>query len=360
MNDVHGGDIYTYKGMTDYSSNINPFGPSAAVIEAAQQSLLDMGAYPDSRCGSLSQALSQNLGVEKSWLLFGNGAADLIFSLCFAEKPKKALLTAPSFAEYAQALTAAGCEIQYARLKEEAEFALTEDYLDELTEDLDMIFLCSPNNPTGKIIQKDLLKQILDKCRTLGIRMVMDECFYEFTDHPKQVTMQEFLAETPELVILRAFTKMYAMPGLRLGYLLCSDRQLQRRMESVRQTWSVSIPAQAAGVAALDERNRVEETRKYVKHQREWMEDHLTRIGVKYVKSSANYILLDSPYDLFERLKEKGFLIRSCENYVGLRRGYYRIAVKKKEENEKLLEAIEEVTRDGKVNYDTGNDVKCR
>lgn len=347
MNNVHGGDIYTYEGLIDYSANINPFGPSEAVIAAAARSLSAIGAYPDSRCGQLRAKLAQELGVNPSWLAFGNGAADLIFSLCLAEKPKKALLTAPSFAEYAQALESVGCEVRYHQLNEEQDFVLSEEYLDAITEDLDLIFLCSPNNPTGKVIEKELLIRIMDKCRNYQIRMVMDECFYEFTEQPNEVTMQEFLPERRELLLLRAFTKMHAMPGLRLGYLLCSDQQLFSRMEEVRQTWSVSIPAQAAGIAALEEMERVEETRRYVMKERAWMQDSLTRIGVKYIPTDANYILLKSEHNLFELLKEKGFLIRDCGNYIGLKKGYYRIAVKQRSENEKLLKAIEEVVENG-------------
>ncbi len=346
MDYVHGGDIYTYGGMIDFSANINPFGPSQKVLDAVSESAHRIGAYPDVRCRQLRAALSRKEGVPEETLVFGNGAADLIFSLVFAEKPKKAVLTAPSFSEYAQALKASGCEIVYHRLEEEENFRLGEDYLEKLSEDVDMAFLCSPDNPTGQEIEKGLLIKIVEKCKADRIRLVLDECFYEFLERQDNVLTPSEALETPWVFLMRAFTKMHAMPGLRLGYGFCSDEALLERLASVRQPWSVSVAAQAAGLEALQEQDRVERTRRYVQEERRRMENRFRQIGVTYFPSAANYILLKSEYDLFERLKEQHILIRDCSNYEGLDRGYYRVAVKKHEENEKLLEALEAVYRD--------------
>lgn len=349
MDYVHGGDIYTYRGMTDFSANINPFGPSPAVKEAACRAMDSIGAYPDSRCRELREALANKLGVAREMLAFGNGAADLIFSIVSAEHPKQAVLTAPSFAEYTQALRASGCKIRYHYLKEEDNFQIKEDYLDLLTEDVDMIFLCSPDNPTGNVIEPVLLEAIAEKCERLGIRMVLDECFHEFLENQEMVLAPEKVKQYRQLFLLRAFTKMHAMPGLRLGYGICSDGELLERLERVRQPWSVSAPAQAAGLAALKEEERVKHTRDFVSEERKMMEKEFERIGVRYFPSSANYMLLKSSYDLFMLLKEKKILIRDCSNYEGLEKGYYRVAVKGREENRLLIRALEQVCRQEKI-----------
>lgn len=339
----HGGDIYTYQGMLDFSVNVNPFGPSAAVLTAAERGVWKIAHYPDSQCRELRKALSEKLQLPVSMILAGNGAADLIFSLVQAERPRKAVLTAPSFLGYAQALRMADCEIAYYYMKEAEQFSLGEDYLNLLTEDVDLIFLNSPDNPTGRVIDRALLERVLERCEQCGIRMVLDECFYEFLEQPETATMERWIEKHPQLVILRAFTKMHAMPGLRLGYVLCSDETLMEKLVQVRQPWSVSIPAQNAGVAAVQEEERVRETQEYVAAQRQWIEQEFERLGIAYIPSDVNYILFRSEYDLFEKLQEYGILIRDCSNYVGLGQGYYRIAVRMRKDNETLLGALREI-----------------
>ena len=348
MEYMHGGDIYTYEGMLDFSANINPFGPSRKVMDAVAASAPHIGAYPDSRCRRLRKTVSQKEGVPEESIVFGNGAADLIFSLIFAARPKKAVLMAPSFLEYAQALHAVDCEIVYHRLREEDGFRLGEDYLEKLNEDVDMAFLCSPDNPTGQEIEKDLLEKIIQKCREYHILLVLDECFYEFLEDQEQVLTPKEAMESPWVFLMRAFTKMHAMPGLRLGYGFSANEGLLERLSLVRQPWSVSVAAQEAGLAALTEPDWVERTRAFVKEERRWMEERMDQIGVKHFPSAANYILLKSSFDLSKRLKEKKILIRDCSNYEGLEKGYYRTAVRLRSENKQLLEALEEIYRNEK------------
>lgn len=371
MEYLHGGDIYTYEGMIDFSVNINPFGPDDKVLEAVQRAAAHIGEYPDSRCRKLRSALAGQHGIPEDMLIFGNGAAELIFSVVFAEHPRKALLTAPSFTEYAQALKAAGCEIVYHYLKEDDRFQLTEGYMEELTDDVDMIFLCTPDNPSGQVIDMPLLRRIVDRCGECGIRVVIDECFYEFLEHPEDILSVEAILDKPWVLLLRAFTKMHAVPGLRLGYGISSDRALLERMEGVTQPWNVSVAAQAAGLAALSSAGRAGMTRDYVARERRRMELELDRIGITYCPSAVNYILMYSDYDLSTLLKERGILIRDCSNYEGLKKGYYRTAVKTHDENTVLLKALQEIcgqasrcrdkeeTKHGEMHYDTRHNVQC-
>lgn len=351
MQYVHGGDIYNYKEydqILDFSTNINPFGPSEGVIVAAKNAIDEINRYPDNKCRVLVQELSSQLEIPISHILCGNGAADLIFSLVLAEKPKKALITAPTFSEYEQALRTVGCNVRYAYLYTSKQFELAWDFLEYLTPDLDIVFLCSPNNPTGRKIPKELLKEILKKCEKYQIRFVLDECFYEFLEDSNETTMQTEIEMHPQLTILRAFTKMHAMPGLRLGYLLCSDSFLLEQIQRVRQPWSVSTVAQAAGIAALQDGKRVAKVRKYITEERKRMEQELDKIGISYIPSDANYILLyreEKEESLYEQMLRHHILIRDCCNYVGLKKGYYRIAIKKKEENDKLLSVLQEEVR---------------
>lgn len=346
MKYLHGGDIYTYEGMTDFSINVNPLGPDPAVLDAVREAVEQVGAYPDNRCRKLKRALAEKLEMSEDMLLFGNGAADLIFSLVFAVKPKKALLCAPSFSEYERALGAVGCEISWYDLKEENYFYLCPDYLDWLTEEVDIIFLCTPHNPTGNIIESGLFQAIIEKCQRMGILAVVDECFLDFLEDGDYVQGAALLKYS-HLFLLRAFTKIDALPGLRLGYGITADQVLLQKLEAVRQPWSVSSLAQAAGLAALQSRNRLERVRTFVKEERERLMQEFNRLGITYFPSMVNYILVKSHYDLFILLLKDRMLIRDCSNYRGLTKGYYRVAVKSKEENQLLVKALAAIYESG-------------
>lgn len=352
MSYEHGGDIYTNEYRLDFSTNINPFGVSREVKRAAVDAMNRVSAYPDSQSGRLKGALAEKLGIPSKWLIVGNGAADLIFSLVLAEKPKKAMILAPAFLEYEQALKSIGCQVAVYDRPEEQAFVVDERFLlrleTELGKGLDMVFLCSPDNPTGAVIRKDILVQTLKLCDHYGARMVVDESFYEFAFVSETETMLPQLSEETALCILRSFTKMYGMPGLRLGYGICRDRRLIEDMEAVRQPWSVSIPAQEAGIAALHQPEWAEKVRRYVQEQRTWLEGELANLDFKVYPSQANYILFYGNVELMEPLKEKGILIRDCSNYRNLTKGYYRIAVKKEEENRQLIQTLREICPKGR------------
>ena len=315
MEYVHGGDIYTYGEVLDFSVNVNPYGPSEEVLEAAKRSMDEVSLYPDSQCRRLRKRLAEKKSLPEEYFLFGNGAAELFFSVVLAEKPKKALLPIPAFAEYEQALRTVDCEIIYHELKRENNFALTESFLEELTEDIDLVFLCSPSNPSGQVIEPKLMKQILTRCEEKKIRLVLDECFIEFLEEAQKYTMVKKVTDHVCLFLVQAFTKMYGIPGLR------------------------------AGIEALTEREeqRVQKIRNKIVEEKMRMEKKMREFGIRFIPTKANFFLLYSESSLFERLLEQGILIRNCENYRGLKKGWYRIAVRTKEENDVLLRALETI-----------------
>ena len=343
----HGGDIYTYgqeKTLLDFSVNINPLGPGEAVMKAAEQGVLQMTHYPDSRCRKLRAATAKTYGVGEENIVFGNGAAELLFLLAFAKRPRRALVTAPAFSEYERALSAVGCTVEKIPLRRDRQFDLGEEVLEVLTEKTDMLFLCSPMNPTGRTIHPELLERILKKCAKLEIFVVLDECFGEFLEDQEIVRKNiDHMKQYPNLFLLRAFTKIHAMPGLRLGYGFCSDKKLIETMEQMRQPWSVSTAAQEAGVAAIQETDRVEKTRRYVAKERRWMERQMERLGISYIPAEVNFMLFRGREDLWERMLEQRILIRDCSNYDGLSKGDYRVAVRTREENVRLFQALTEV-----------------
>ena len=338
---IHGGDVYKYRNCLDFSANLNPLGTPESVKKAICDSLDHIAEYPQVGSELLREKIAEYEGVKTEEVICGNGAAEVIFTLCRAVNPKKALIPAPTFAEYGQALSSTGCELEYYMLTENEGFMLGEAYLDILHKGLDMAFLCNPNNPTGMLIPHRLLKKILEKSRKLGILLVVDECFLDFVKESQEYSLKRSLSGFDNLFILKAFTKRYAMAGVRLGYGLCSNRVLLDKMEQNVQPWNVSTMAQAAGIQALSETEYVEKGRQLVFRESQWLKEEMTRIGYKVFPSEANYIFFKGPEELFDFCLRKRIVIRDCSNYPGLTKGYYRIAVKKHEENVKLIEVLE-------------------
>lgn len=349
---IHGGDITTYeqkygKKPIDFSANISPIPIPSKIRESIVSSIDLMVNYPDPLCRNLCKAISLKENLDQKFVLAGNGASDLIYRLVLAKKPKKAMVLAPTFAEYEQALNIVDCDIFYYNLKEENDYNVTNDILNYIDETLDMIIICQPNNPTGQICEKKLLQFILEKCNKNKILMMIDECFIDFLEEEKEYSMVDFVRCNSNLFILKAFTKMYSLAGVRLGYCLCSNEELLDKMSVMGQPWSVSTIAQNCGITALSLDDHVNKVLDIIKIEREYLLTNLSRLNFKTYNSYTNYILfksLDVKLDI--KLSEKGFMIRNCSNYHNLGEGYFRIAVKNNEENVLLINALESLVNE--------------
>lgn len=345
MFQVHGGDIYNYPNMLDFSANINPLGMPKRVYEAAKLGIHDSVHYPEVLSSKLRNVMAEHFHIKQEYIICGNGAAELIFTICFARKPQKALLIAPGFAEYEAALKSVSCEIVYHDLKEEENFLLTKEYEACLTENLDIVFLCNPNNPTGTLIEKEYLLEILELCKQKDILMVLDECFIDFLDNPEDFSLRSAINQYENLFLLNAFTKLYAMPGLRLGYGFCKNVKLLAKMQSLLQPWNVSLPAQYAGIAALQEVDYVKKSREVIKEEKIILMEQLECcLAKKIYGSKVNYIFFRGDPKLTDLFIEEGILIRDCSNYHGLSKGFFRIAVRNRRENECFITAMKHVS----------------
>lgn len=346
---IHGGDWAGFaaeygKLPLDFSANISPLGLPEGVRDAIASAAARQDRYPDPLCRSLCAAIAESRGLPENWVLCGNGAADLIWRLAIAEKPRHALLVAPTFAEYASALQSIGCEVQEYVLDAREDFAIGRDFLDRITPETDIVLLCEPNNPTGRTTDMTLLQDILESCRKNNTLLVVDECFNEFLDDPAAHTLESCLSQNPQLLILKAFTKWYAMAGVRLGYLLGSSPDRLERLRRAGQPWAVSGLAQAAGIAALKETEYSRALHALIAAQRPLMAAGLTSLGCRVVPGEANYLLFYHPArDLVGALRRKGVLIRDCSNYTGLEQGWYRCAVRSPAENQTFLRVMQEV-----------------
>lgn len=336
----HGGDIYTNANtQLDFSVNTNPLGMPGEIRRALVSRADEFERYPDPKCRELCTAISKYEKVPENWILCGNGAADLIYRLCYALKPRKALVCAPTFSEYERALEQVNCQIVHYGLSAENKFMLTNSILEWITPEIDILFICNPNNPTGRLIPKELMLCILNKAGENDITVAVDECFLDFTNG---VSAKAYLRDMPKLVILKAFTKMYAMPGLRLGYMLTASESILGKAEYASQCWGVSVPAQIAGTTALSLTGWREKTLRIIEKERSFLSDKLLKLGITVFPSDVNFILINSEKALYEPLLQKGILIRSCANFIGLGKSYYRISVKTRAGNARLIQAVKE------------------
>ena len=345
---VHGGDWAGYRAefgrdALDFSANVSPLGLPAGVAAAITNALPTADRYPDPLCRELRAALAGAEGVPADWILCGNGAADLIFRLALAVRPRRALLPAPTFAEYEAALQTVGCAVQRVFLREENEFAVTEEFIDAVTPETDIVFLCQPNNPTGQVTPPALVERLVRRCAECGAVLVVDECFLDFLPDRDAWTAKQLLRDTPQLIILKAFTKLYAMAGVRLGYALCGDATLLEKMRGAGQPWAVSSLAQAAGLAALQETAYAGAVRALIAEQRPRMAAGLRALGLRVMDGQANYLLFRATPDFGEKLRRRGAVVRSCANYPGLDAAWYRTAVRTAEENTRLLQIMGEI-----------------
>ncbi len=349
----HGGDWAAFQEEygslpLDFSANISPLGIPRRVLEAAGKALESADRYPDPASRALRRKLALYHGIPEERIVCGNGAADLIHRLVRCLRPKHALLTVPGFGEYRKALSSADCSVETLHLRPETGFRLNHGLTEMIRKGTDLVFLTNPNNPTGALTEREELLEILSACREAGSLLVVDECFMDFVAEPERFSLCARLPDQPGLVILKAFTKSWAMAGLRLGYVLCGSEKTAEQIADEGQPWPVSLPAEAAGIAALEEQGYLERLRELISSERRRMRGALAGLGLNVIPGEANYLLFYSEEKaLSEKLRKKGILLRDCSSFEGLEEGWYRTAVRTEAENEVLLRALREVLQDG-------------
>lgn len=341
IRNIHGGDIYSRNIKYDFSANINPLGMPQNVKNSIMDHVDDFEHYPDANCRSLKEAIAKHENIDVENIVCGNGAADLIYRIVYTLKPKKALVLSPTFSEYEKALSSVGCITEHHLLLEEDNFTLNDRVLERLC-NIDIVFMCNPNNPVGNLISRDLMACIVKKCSENNIYLIIDECFMDFVKSDKAFNVK---ADRNNIIVLKAFTKIYAMAGLRLGYIFCSDVQLVEQIQNCGQCWSVSVAAQIAGIEALKEKSYVEKTIMLISEEREYLTEKLKKFGFKVYPSETNFILFRCRLPLDKLLLNEQIAIRNCNNYIGLEQGYFRIAVRTHTENEILINAIERIIK---------------
>jgi len=339
----HGGNIYDYgRNLIDFSSNINPLGVPKCVFNLVNQ--VDLTKYPDIKYRELKEAIAQYVGCVEENIIVGNGAAELIHLFVRALKVKKPLIPSPSFLEYERAARLNDGAPIYFRLEESNDFELN---LVELITKLayaDSLILGNPNNPTGQAIAVDEVEKLIKAADALNIPVMIDEAFIEFMEEHEKYESVLLSENYDNLFVVRAATKFFGMPGLRLGYGIGSP-ELIRKLESYKEPWTVNAFADLVGREIFKEISYIERSRSYINNEINYMLDALKKVEQLVTFSTkVNFILLKSKFTEVALLKEyllkSDILIRDASNFRYLNSKFFRVAVKRHEENEKLVRAL--------------------
>ena len=350
---AHGGNIYDAAPnggeWLDFSANINPLGLSAAVRQAIADGIPRLVHYPDPSARALKQAIAEHYGVPQDNIVLGNGGAELFYVLFHTVRPRRLLLPVPSFSEYERAAISAGSEIVYIPLREEEGFRLDEQAVCASMEAGDCLILGSPNNPTGQRVERKVLEAVFEKAREKNVLTIIDESFMDFCADASDYTARYLASDYEDLVVVQSLTKFFAIPGLRLGFAV-APKTLAVRMDAAKDPWNTNLLAQAAGVAALSDGEYQERTLSWLEGEREFLVSSLKQFdGLKLYPPTVNFILLrlmpswGNASAFCARMRDEGVLLRDCSNYPGLDDTFVRVAVRKREDNERLLKVFRRI-----------------
>ncbi len=358
---VHGGKVWeaekksglAREEIMDFSSNINPLGSPQKALEAIKNNLGQIPVYPDSTSTKLRESIAANFkGINPNNVVVGNGSTELIylFAETFLEKDDVALIPAPTFSEYENAVRKAGGKPRHLKLPND--FCIEPNIFTGDIKDAKMAFICNPNNPTSILTPHDTLIEIIEEALEKDVLVFLDEDFLEFVDEEKKLSLIDKVNDYPNLFVLQSFTKVYGLTGLRIGYGIASE-EIIKLLSNAKIPWNVNCLAQAAAVAALNDREHLKKTRELIRTERSYLTRELKRVkSFKQYPADSNFIFIDVRESGFtsaqfkEKMLEQGVLIRDCSSFRGLDEYYIRVAVKTRQENERLLEAFAKVVGD--------------
>jgi threonine-phosphate decarboxylase len=347
----HGGDIQTAEeiygrpegGFLDYSSNMNPWGPPSVVETLIKDHWRDVVRYPDPEVRLLRQKISEIYQVPPESILVGNGAAELIDLTVRVLQPKATGITRPCFSEYGEAVDKVQGHLYEIPLHAEYDFGLQMEDVERGLNQADLLFLGHPNNPNGRLIPPEVLQFLLSQQQ----RLIVDEAFMDFIPQEAGFSLIRQAATDEHLFVIRSMTKFFAIPGIRLGFVVAHPRWI-KQMKQLQVQWSVNYLAQLIGTAVLNEHEYITATKFWLQEERPWFTERLQALGLKVFPSDTNFLLISFPDHITGGIKlmqslmgKRGILIRDASRFAGLGASYGRLAIRLRKDNERLLTELE-------------------
>ena len=344
----HGGNIYVYKeDVIDFSSNINPLGFPECIKDSMDVAVLTK--YPDVNYAQLKRSISRYVNLKDENIIVGNGASELIYLFVRAFSLKRPLIPSPAFLEYERAVILSGGNPLYYEIPEKDGYVIDADEIVNRLLEVDSVIIGNPNNPTGKGIKQKDVEYIVKEAKKLNLPMMIDEAFVEFIYDYKEYQSLDFIKDYDNLFVVRAATKFFGLPGLRLGYGF-GNENLIKRLEAYKEPWTVNAFADAVSRRIFEDVEFMEKTRKYIREEITYLTSEMKKIDELVVFDTlTNFMLLKLKHmhvgDLKEELLKRGILIRDASNFRYLDDRFFRVAVKSHDDNVKLIEAIKEVLK---------------
>ncbi|MCI9019740.1 MAG: aminotransferase class I/II-fold pyridoxal phosphate-dependent enzyme [Eubacterium sp.] len=334
--------------ITSFSANVNPLGISPRLRETLAQQIDAISSYPDRDYVALRRCIARYAGTDFENIIVGNGSTELISLFIQAEHPKKALIIGPTYSEYEREISLGGGSALYYPLREEDGFVLhTPEFISCLKDDIDLLVLCNPNNPTSACVTQKSMRMILDACLQHGIYVMVDETYVEFADQMEQITSIPLANYYNNLVILRGTSKFFAAPGLRLGYAVTGSRDLIKTINTRKNPWTINSLAAIAGEIMFADEAYIRETKALISAERKRLYRLFQERGdFKAYEPSGNFMLVKilkeglTSGQLFDRAIRRGMMIRDCSTFPFLDDKYIRFCFMQPERNDALIQCM--------------------
>lgn len=351
---VHGGQGWRYGGVEDFSHNLNPFGPPDILNNMIISATSKIGHYPDDSCADLKKVIAKRHSLEESNVMVGAGSSDIIraFPNTFIDPGDRVVMARPTFAEYGRQCRIAGAAITDLLLTESDDFRINRKRLSGLISGAKALFLCNPNNPTGRIESRERILSIADECLKKNVMLFLDETLLDLVAGHEDISCAEYINEYPNMVVACSLTKSFAIPGIRIGYGLAAEGTL-KHMEKVRMSWNVgAIEQHVAKILLRDHMSHVDRAARMMAEEKEWMFNALRDIGFPVCNPSDSFFYfcptsslgIDAP-TFTDRMLDNRILVRDCSSFGRPFDGYVRFCVKDRMRNMAFVQAAHDALR---------------
>lgn len=357
LNNFHGSDIEKVakfynideKSIINFSGNVNPLGLSKQLQEKLVNNIDLVTNYPDPDYVSLKESISRYAATDSEYVLLGNGTTELIAHYIDYVHPKKALIIGPTYSEYEKKISSCDAVVIYYPLHEENNFQIDIPKIIELcSNDIDLVVLCNPNNPTASLVNAKDLNPLFDHLKTLGLHILIDETYMDFIENTEKISAIQLVEKYSNCIVLRSFSKFFSAPGLRLGYGITSDFKCHESMEKQRHHWAINSLAAFAGSELMKDDEFIEKSRHFIQNERNRVMKQLAKINeLKVFPNYGNFFfvkIINTNYttaDLFDHLIKKGLMIRDTASFPFLHGEYFRFSLSTQDNNDLLIHEIQ-------------------
>ncbi|HIJ00218.1 MAG: threonine-phosphate decarboxylase [Candidatus Methanomethylophilaceae archaeon] len=350
---THGGTAWKLGAIEDYSHNLNPFGPPPCLPDIIEEAVKDIGHYPDDSCAALKETIAEHHGLESNEVIIGTGSSEIIrnFPHVFLSPGDRALIPRPTFAEYAQQCNVAGARVMDLLLLDTEDFRIdTERLLHRITPTTKAVYICNPNNPTGRVEPRKKILEIVEECRRKDVMVFLDETLLGLVAGHEEISCASFAPSYDNLLVAESLTKTFAIPGIRIGYGI-SNSEVISHMDKVRMTWNVGVIEQDVAASLIREhQDHVIKASRILAEESRWVFERLKEIGFPIEQPSDSYFyfaslqtLRSNGADFQSRMESKGFMVRDCSSFGRPFEKYIRFCVKDRERDEAFVKAMSEV-----------------